>query len=538
MRLRHASTADLEVRRDLRRTHAELAPLRDALPAASGRTVVVLALGEAIYGVKLLLMLATGLRLQGWKVVVLAEDRTDPWTARYASAFGIADTRYFSDVTLLGGERDVVAHAAAELFEGPLDFPTVKNWTFRDAWIGPQLLATVARQTMRGAPDPTDPKTQDRLRALLPHTVDRVLRAESLLSDLRPDLGIVIEPNYAANGAIVDVAVRRGTPVVHVTQPWRDDALMCRRLVPGTRRQHSSSLSPDSLRGLVAQGWGNAEEDALRAELADRYEGTFFLQSRNQPGTRGFERAELVDRFGLDPGKPLAVVFSHILWDANLFYGEDLFDDYGHWFVETARAAAANSEVNWLIKLHPANVWKRTHQGETGEYAETVLLREHIGELPAHVKVLPADSEVSSLSLYQHADVAVTVRGTPGMEMAVFGKPIVTAGTGRYSGLGFTLDSTSREEYLERLAHIADLPPLDDEQLVRAKWHALAVFRMRHWYMKSFRSVFDCRHTGAHPLDHNLELVARSVEEIEAQDDLRKWADWAAGSDIDYLDHG
>jgi hypothetical protein len=50
------------------------------------------------------------------------------------------------------------------------------------------------------------------------------------------------------------------------------------------------------------------------------------------------------------------VVFSQVLWDANLFYGEDLFEDAGEWFVETVRVACANSAMNWLIKLHPANV--------------------------------------------------------------------------------------------------------------------------------------------------------------------------------------
>lgn len=33
---------------------------------------------------------------------------------------------------------------------------------------------------------------------------------------------------------------------------------------------------------------------------------------------------------------------------------------------------------------------------------------------------------LSTRSLYRHADVGVTVRGTPGMEMAAFGKPVLT----------------------------------------------------------------------------------------------------------------
>src|SRR5262249_51259138 len=115
---------------------------------------------------------------------------------------------------------------------------------------------------------------------------------------------------------------------------------------------------------------GETEERALDQLLTDRYSGKWFLQARNQPRTSDADAAAIRQRFGLDPAKKTATVFSHVLWDANLFYGEDLFADYGEWFVETVRAAAANPHLNWLIKLHPANLWKRARDGVEGEFAE------------------------------------------------------------------------------------------------------------------------------------------------------------------------
>jgi hypothetical protein len=53
--------------------------------------------------------------------------------------------------------------------------------------------------------------------------------------------------------------------------------------------------------------------------------------------------------------------------------------------------------------------------------------------------VLLPDTKISTLSLYRFADYGVTVRGTPGLEIACFGKPAFTAGTGTYAGLGFHL---------------------------------------------------------------------------------------------------
>ena len=39
--------------------------------------------------------------------------------------------------------------------------------------------------------------------------------------------------------------------------------------------------------------------------------------------------------FKFNKNKPLVVIFSHVMWDANLFYGEDIFKDTGDWFAQT-----------------------------------------------------------------------------------------------------------------------------------------------------------------------------------------------------------
>jgi capsule polysaccharide export protein KpsC/LpsZ len=240
-------------------------------------------------------------------------------------------------------------------------------------------------------------------------------------------------------------------------------------------------------------------------------------------------------RFRLDARKPTAVVFSHVLWDANLFYGDDLFEDYGEWFVETLRAACANPALNWLIKLHPANVWKRNYEGITQAYAERALIDQAIGALPSHVTLIAADDDISTLSLFESIDYGVTVRGTSGMELVCFGKPCVTAGTGRYSGLGFTLDSTSREQYLQRLASLQKQPAMNEKETLRAKWHAYAAFALRPWQMRSARARFAYLEEGRSPLDHNLELTVETLDHLALNSDLTVWGDWAAGTDIDFI---
>lgn len=505
---------------------------------SAGRRVLVIALSGSIYQLKIQLMLAAALRIGGWQPVAMLGPRRSTLPERYCRAFGVSEIVHYDRIPLSERDTDECLRVASRLMSGPLSFQAVKDWTFRDAWIGPQVLSSVSRANMMGAPDPSDPAIQSQLAALLPPTLESVIRAERMLAEIEPALGIAVEANYAINGAMVDVAVHRGASVIQVTQPWRDDALMCKRLTPATRRTHPSSASMESLEILSQRPWSDEEDRELKREFENRYGGRWFLQNLNQPHTQSQGRHEIVDRFTLDADKKISVVFSHLLWDANLFYGHDLFDDYGDWFVQTVRGATENPRVNWLVKLHPANLWKRAREGVTGEYSELELIRTYIGELPGHVRLVFPETDLSTLSVFEHADYGVTVRGTTGMEMACFGKTVLTAGTGRYSGLGFTVDSGTRDEYLDRLAHIETLPPLTREQTILARRHAHAVFIMRPWRMKSFRSHFSYERNGAHPLDQNLHPTVTSLDELQRNGDLDRWARWAGDSSrLDYLEH-
>jgi len=217
-----------------------------------------------------------------------------------------------------------------------------------------------------------------------------------------------------------------------------------------------------------------------------------------------------------------------------MFYGDDLFADQEEWFVETVRAATENARVNWIIKLHPANVWKLRREGLKGELDEERAIAREIGPLPPHVAVLRPESEISTRSVFEAADSGITIRGSVGFELPCLGVPVLTAGTGFYSGLGFTVDSASAAEYLERLRHIEDVPPLTPEQVQLARRHAYALFRLRPLRFSSFLATIRPLEQMGHPLDHDVELRLDDPHEAE---DLQRFTAWALGSkELDYLE--
>ncbi len=534
-RLARDPRAELVLRKDLAETRAAATFLRDLpAPRASAPVALIALYRDFVLETKLDLILASALRLQGVEPVVSVPHSTAHRVRRYARAFGIQRVVAQDTIGVNADERAECADAVATLTGGPLTFDTLRAWQFRGYAIGTHVLSTLIRVTFDGSPDLSSPENRGHIDDILDEVLENVVRAERLIHDVAPRVLLVHEANYSTNGPMVDVALRHGVDVVQTVLTWRDDALISKRLTEATRRVDAKSVATDTVRRVEREVTVAERDAALDTDNAARYGGIWERGRRLQPGTEARSAHQLVDELGVDPARPTAVIFTHVLWDGSLFYGEDLFANYADWLVRSVEAAAANPKVNWIVKTHPSNVFL-TGRGYAGpESSELALVQERFPRLPAHVRILPPDTKISTLSLYEFADYGVTVRGTPGLEMACFGKPAFTAGTGAYAGRGFTIDSDSTEEYLERLATIHHQKPLTVDQTERARWYAYALFVRRPWIPRSFEMAFDPDYLRE--LRRTVRLTAGSVDAIHERNDLDPWARWVLDSSAaDYV---
>ena len=285
--------------------------------------------------------------------------------------------------------------------------------------------------------------------------------------------------------------------------------------------------------------WTEAHREHLQRELYSSYSsGDWDSKSGTQFNKRLMAPDEIRKQLGLNPEKKNAFIFPHILWDAPFSYGKGLFHTYEEWFIETVRAACGNDQVNWVIKIHPAHVGKGLREGFKGEPAEMVALREHIGELPPHVFIIPATSDINTFSLFELVDYCLTVRGTVGLEAARLGIPVLTAGTGRYAHKGFTIDSESGEQYLERVARIQVIPRLSPEQQELAERFAYGVFVLRPFPLSTvtLEYYWGEKALGKADVNTRTKINIRNKEEWYNASDLRAFAQWATdASQLDFL---
>ena len=534
-RLALTPTKTYRIYRDIKKTEYESRFFHFDKIESGNKKALIVCFNGIVSGTKKEAWLGLGLRLRGWKVEALMH-HSHILIMKYLKVMGIKKFHHPNHFPLTHAQKDMCKLDAKKFIEDGITFAKVKQWRYKNTWIGPYILSSLQRKERLGALDLKDPLLRQQIIDLIPGVLEWVLQSRLLLMAIKPDLIYLIEVNNH-NRPLVDNAIQMGIDVIQFVQPNRDDALVFKRLTLETSRIHPNSVEKDKLIEIASGVWSNTHEEELMQEFDNRYSGKWFMQVRNQPNTVKKDKKQIIKQQNLDENKKIAVVFSHILWDANLFYGEDVFDDYADWFHATVLAACENTQLNWLVKLHPANLWKRSFEGDEGELAEITLLKtKGVWPLPNHVKLLLPDTDISTLSLYYNIDYGVTVRGTCGLELPCFGVPVITAGTGRYSGLGFTIDHDSKNEYLNTLLALHTQPVMSEKQQQLAKWHAYIIFKLRPWEFKSFRCTFG-EQKNNNLLAYNLESRVTSLKEIKENVDLDNWADWVEDVDrpIDYI---
>jgi hypothetical protein len=295
--------------------------------------------------------------------------------------------------------------------------------------------------------------------------------ANGALDALAPNSMLTSHGVYVDYAPAMSAASQRKVPAVSWSSAYADG--------------HHYFTIPKAPNQLLLQGvtrrelWDERARTALTADEDKRLDD-FLHQRYFRRGARDIlvvaapeSPAALRARLGLRPGKPAVAVFTHVNWDACFDMSSMIYPNANVWTLETIRHAIRQDAVDWIIRVHPGELTDGSVLS-TGD-----IIRKAFPELPAHVKVQWADSDINSYGLYQLIDGGVTIFSTVGVELAAMGKPVILAGQAHYGAKGFTLDASSRAEYVGMLERAAALAPLSAEQTALARRYAYWYFVQR-----------------------------------------------------------
>ena len=471
--------------------------------------------------------LCWALQKAGYDVVVLSGREGDKPTA-YFRHIGVRHFISWEDISLpmetrLARNRTPAITTPKELF----------RHEFNGIQTGRYATSTALRALRIGSLQLSAKQFSKMVIPCLEESIFFAAMAPRLLSMVNPSLIISQDVGYTPRGQLFNLALNRGIDTITWNNGHKDNTLILKRYSRNNAAVHPASLSDASWLNLREMQWTNKHRQQLLKELESSYsDGSWYSEVGTHFQSHMHSLDEVKKKLALNPKKKTAVIFSHMFWDATFFYGEDLFENYQDWFIRTVDAACKNDRLNWIIKVHPGNVVKNKRIGIGAEPSlEIQALDREIQDLPQHVKLMLPETDISTFSLYQVTDYALTVRGTIGIEAAALGIRVLTAGTGRYDQKGFTIDSESSQDYLDRLSRLEKIPEMTDPERELAERFAYGVFIRRPLQLSTIR-LGSHRDETASP---NIKITAKTASEWTSATDMIELYQWIMSADEDYL---
>jgi hypothetical protein len=462
-------------------------------------------------------LICKSLQLQGVKPIVLFLEPSY-WPRKYLRLYGVQSFLALRDFTRRA-DRAVADDIVSDFFREKPGFPSLLNFCFKSVHVGRHVLSLIVRKTHAGELDFSDESLLSEFRRGFVTAISSILAADRLFASENFILSFFNERGYTPYGEVFDCSLLKEINTIQYVGSHSNNSFHFKRYTLDSRLHHPISLAEQSWDSVKAMSISDEILDEFVESHWSMYEtGNWYARQELQKSSQIMSDEETRKKLRLRAGTKTAVIFSQVLWDATFFYGEGLFPDYAQWLIETIRSACRNNKLQWVVKLHPANLWRLRADGYSGELAELKLIKKHIGTLPSHVTVLLPETEVSTASLFRIADYCLTVRGTIGMEMPMFGVPVITAGTGRYSGLGFTVDSCTKQDYQDLLGRLESVERLNSAQIRLARLFAYSIFKLRPFPFSKVHFTYDS--TRKATLSPAIEFDFKNSEELRSSKEL------------------
>lgn len=287
-----------------------------------------------------------------------------------------------------------------------------------------------------------------------------------LLDTIKPDKLFLLNGLFFAERIMMELARLRALPLVTYEVGF----------IPGTlvfaHERIAAYYEPDEF-------WPRYANIPLLPAEVDQLDEYLLLRKKGRgDAVRYFPSLEedwqiIITQLSLERNKTLVTAFTNILWDSAILDRDRAFTNMIDWLDTTIQHFISRDDAQLVIRIHPAEI--RLAMQETREQVAQVLSSRY-PNLPAHIKIVPPESSLSSYILMRMSDVGLVYTSTVGLEMALDGKPVIVAGETHYAGKGFTYDVANRDEYLALLNDLTNLGALSATMVEQARRYAYLFF--------------------------------------------------------------
>lgn len=279
----------------------------------------------------------------------------------------------------------------------------------------------------------------------------------------------------------------------------------------------------DAWDSWIKQDWNQSKTLRAFADLKER--GLDLTLSTDQ---KSAIKKQVVSRFDLDPKKPIILMLTGVIWDANTNIPSKVFKNMYDWLFKTIEWAASHPDCQFIIRVHPSENYVPVIAQGTRTLFLNELQKTNIA-IPKNVTIIKSEESVNTYDLMIASDLAATYASTSGLEYACQGKPVIVLGDCHYTHKGFTVQVNNSQEYFEYLQNYQENPS------TIAHEQNTALLAIRYWYLYAFHGSMLTGHMWANY--KNYSDLKRGIDGVSAMMKPISYRDLLPGANeyIDYL---
>jgi hypothetical protein len=351
------------------------------------------------------------------------------------------------DLYSLNAYLDVQDFECAIEFANKYNLINFRAAIYKGIAVGEEAYSSILRATFKG--DIEDTKHSHSL--IVRYLVSGVMTAigyEKAMKSIRPEKVVCIHGIYQTHGLAVKVANKLEIPVVVLGGGGirKDTVVVCH----GVTYHHQLIEEANDV-------WENKEltiderEKVLRYALLKRSSGggVDYLSYHPNP----IENSDYIfSKFAIDRSRKIISIYTNVMWDAQVVYKSNVFDNMLDWLWTTIDQLSINEKVWVFIRIHPA-------EAKGGIPTLQPIFEEikaRYPKLPDNVRIVPPENDLSSYILAQNSHANIIYGTKMGLEIALLKKPLIICGETFSRNKGYGLDINSRVQYTSVLTNICD----------------------------------------------------------------------------------
>ena len=282
-----------------------------------------------------------------------------------------------------------------------------------------------------------------------------VIASEKIYSTYKPDIVVNNMSVYAEYEPYESFFKNKNTPIYSIkSYAWNANTF---KINPNHMYKNNNRFKT-FLNNRNHQPLTAKEEDELNNFIDKRFSGSsyefkyynyFDSQDKN-----------IKNRLKIDEKKKNIFLFTSLEWDVGLSDCDTIFDGILDWVLCTINCIKDNENIHLYIKTHPNEYF-----GEKSKISFKDKIQSHFDYKIDNLSFIEPEIKILTYDLFDFIDLGITYYGTVGLEMALKGIPVLVAGKSPYSDLGFTIDSTNRDDYEDNLVRSHNSFSIDYEVL-------------------------------------------------------------------------